>query len=126
MTKSWMLAAALCAGLTVLPAHARDDALYTEYVPGFPADCEKPLLNTSGIGSTLEGCEAMYKASNFVEWACEEEAMFKQRTAPHLLQQGDLKWLANLENRKKACMDLLATKGKLGLWDSVSRWWNRR
>ena len=111
------------AGLSTI-SPAQDDATYTEYLPGMPPDCEKPFLNVTGLGSTLEGCEAMYKASNFTEWACEDESLFKQRTAPQLLQQYDVKWLANVVNRKKACMDLLARKGKLGLWDKISRWWN--
>ena len=51
-------------------------------------------------------------------------ALIKQKTAPHLLKDSDVKWLANVENRKKACMDLLARKGELGVLDSVSRWWN--
>jgi hypothetical protein len=118
--------ASLCFGLTCLPtlSSAQDDATYTEYLPGIPPNCEKPILNISGFGSTLDGCQAMYKANNFIEWACEDEALFKQRTAPHLLQQYDVKWLTNVENRKKACMALLARKEKLGLWDRISHWWN--
>ena len=104
---------------------AQDMAEYTEYLPGMPPNCEKPLLNTLGLGSTLEGCEAMYQKNNFVEWQCEDEALFKQRTAPHLLQQSDVKWLANVVNRKNACIDLLAKKGKLGLWDRLSHWWHQ-
>ena len=75
-------------------------------------------------GSTLDVCESMYKNGNFIEWGCESEASFRERTAPQLLEQSDMKWLANVVNRKKACMDLLAEKGKLGLWDAISRWWN--
>jgi hypothetical protein len=116
----------LCVGLACLSttSPAQDDAIYTEYLPGLPPNCEKPLLNTTGLGSTLEGCQSMYKANDFAEWACEDEALFKQHTAPHLLQQSDVKWLANVVNRKKACMDLLAREGKLGWWDRISRWWN--
>jgi hypothetical protein len=110
-------------GSATLPSLAEDMAVYTEYVPGFPPNCEKPQLNVSGIGSTLEGCEAMYKRNDYIEWKCEREALFKQQTAPHLLQEYDVKWLNNIVNRKGACVDLLAENGKLGLWDRISRWW---
>jgi len=91
---------------------ADDFAPYIEYLPS--PNCD----------STLDVCESMYKNGNFIEWGCESEASFKERTAPQLLEQSDMKWLANVVNRKKACMDLLAEKGKLGLWDTISRWWN--
>jgi hypothetical protein len=104
-------------------ANADDDAYYTEYLPGMPPNCEEPLLNRFFPGSTLEGCEAMYKADKFIEWACEEESLTKQRIAPHLLTQADVKWLTNVVNRKRACIDLLASKKKLRLWDTISRWW---
>jgi hypothetical protein len=105
---------------------AEDDrANYTEYVPG--PDCEHPRLDRTGFGSTLEMCLSMYKANDFTEISsCEKESLFKQKTAPHLLQDYDLKWLVSTENRKRACMDLLARKGKLGVLDSVSRWLNGR
>jgi hypothetical protein len=68
-------------------------------------------------------CQGMYDKSSFIEFPCEREALFKQRTAPHLLLQHDIKWLSNVANRKKACMELLAKKGKLSMWDTISRWW---
>jgi hypothetical protein len=105
---------------------AEDMAAYTEYLPGMAPSCEKPLLNTTGIGITLERCEVMYEKNNYIEFRCEREALAKQRTAPHLMQEYDAKWVANIINRKKACMDLLANNGKLALWDTVSRWWNNR
>ena len=67
-----------------------DRAFYPEYVPGSTsgftaaAGCEEPLLNTLFPWSSLEACQEMYKASNFIEFPCEREALFKQRTAPHL------------------------------------------
>jgi hypothetical protein len=114
----------LCVGLAGQPTilFAQDKAVYTEYLSD---NCEKPLLNTLGPSSSLEACQAMYRASNFAELVCEKEALFKQHTAPHLLQQNDVKWLSNVVNRKRACMDLLADKGKLGFWDRISRWWDR-
>jgi hypothetical protein len=102
----------------------QDRAIYTEYVPHVPPDCEKPQLDTLRFGSGLGICESMYKSNSFVEWDCEGEALFKQRTAPQLLKDADVKWLSNVANRKKACMDLLAQKGKLGWRDTISRWWN--
>jgi hypothetical protein len=105
-----------------------DRAFYTEYLPtlyGLTADCEKPLLNTVMPWSSLEVCEAYYKANNFIELACEREALFKQRTAPHLLDQHDIKWLSNVVNRRRACTELLAQEGKLSMWDKISRWWRR-
>jgi hypothetical protein len=68
----------------------------------------------------------MYEANNFVEFTCEREAFFKQRTAPHLLVQSDIKWLSNVDNRRTACIDLLAEKGKLSMWDTISRWWTKK
>jgi hypothetical protein len=32
-------------GSAILPSLAEDMAVYTEYVPGFPPNCEKPQLN---------------------------------------------------------------------------------
>ena len=110
-------------------APPEDRAYYPEYVPssssGFTAaaGCEEPLLNTLFPWSSLEACQEMYKASNFIEFPCEREALFKQRTAPHLLLQHDIEWLSNVANRKRACMELLAEKGKLSMWDTISRWW---
>jgi hypothetical protein len=117
----------LCVGFAGQPTilFAQDIAIYSEYVPD--PNCEKPRLeDRMFLGkSTLETCEAMYKADNFTEWLCEREALFKQRTAQHLLQQNDVKWLSNVVNRKGACLDLLANEGKLGLWDRISHWWSR-
>ena len=94
---------------------ADDFAPYTEYLPS--PNCETPRLLQGPFmpssGSTLDVCESMYKNGNFIEWGCESEASFRERTAPQLLEQSDMKWLANVVNRKKACMDLLAEKGKL-------------
>ena len=95
------------------PVTQDDFAGYTEYITGLPPNCEKPVLNTLRPGSYLDACEAMYQANNFVEFSCEREALFKQKTAPSLLQEADLKWLSNVVNRKGACMDLLARRGKL-------------
>jgi hypothetical protein len=112
------------------PKTPREDlAYYPEYVPSSmsgvtaAAGCEEPLVNTLLPWTSLEACHEMYKASSFIEFPCEREALFKQRTAPHLLQQYDIKWLSNVANRKRACMELLAKKGKLTLWDTISRWW---
>jgi hypothetical protein len=108
-----------------------DRATYTEYVPDFHAQppkdgCENPHLDRTNFGSTLAMCEGMYKRNDFTEdHPCESEALFKQRNAPHLLQQSDLKWLANVVNRKRACMNLLADKGKLGVRDRIYRWLDR-
>jgi hypothetical protein len=33
------------------------------------------------------------------EFTSEREAFFKQRMAPHLLVQSDIKWLSNVDNR---------------------------
>ena len=97
--------------------------VYNEYFP--TPNCEEPQA-TQGNRSH-QWCEDMYnKKGDYALFQCESEALFKQRTAPQLLQQTDVKWLANAVNRKKACMDLLANKGKLGLWDTFSRWWNSR
>jgi len=105
---------------------ADDFAPYTEYLPSpnceTPRLLQRPLIPSSV--STLDVCESIYKNGNFIEWGCESEASLKERTAPQLLEQSDMKWLANVVNRKKACMDLLAEKGKLGLWDTISRWGN--
>jgi hypothetical protein len=103
-----------------------DRVFYTEYLPNWGFDCEKPLLNTLNPWSSLEACEGMYKANYFVEFTCEDEALFKQRTAPHLLVQSDIKWLSNVANRRRACIGLLAEKGKLSVWDKISRWWTRK
>jgi hypothetical protein len=93
---------------------AEDMAVYTEYLPGDATELRKASVKCVGIGSTLEGCEFMYKKNDYVEWKCESEALFKQQTAPHLLQEHDMKWLTNIVNRKGACLDLLAEKGNLG------------
>jgi hypothetical protein len=103
---------------------AEDQAMYTEFLPGAPPSCQKPILNTSGIGTTLEACEKMYKNNDFAQSTCETEARVKQRTAPDLLEQYEAQWLANLANRKEACLDLLAEKGRLGMLDIMWRWWN--
>ena len=101
-----------------------DRAYYTEYLPGvFPPNCEKPLLNTLSPYSSLEACVAMYQKDYFIEWACEKEALLKQKTNPNLLTQHDIKYLSNVINRKEACMTLLARKGKLSWPDTISRWW---
>jgi hypothetical protein len=105
---------------------AEDVAAYSEYLPAMAPSCEKPLLNATGVRITLERCEVMYEKNNYIEGRCERVALSKQRTASHLLQEYDAKWLANIVNRKKACMDLLENNGKLGLWDTISRWWNDR
>ena len=99
---------------------AEDFAPYPEYWAA--PNCEQPKLEPNS-NSSLDVCESMYKKGSFVEWQCESEALFKQRTAPQLLQDYDVKYLANVANRKEACMDLLAKKGELGLWDTISRWW---
>jgi hypothetical protein len=70
----------------------------------------------------FDACLMMYKANDFTEGRCERESLFKQRTAPHLLQDYDVKWLSNVDTRKKACMDLLTRKGNLGVLNSISRW----
>ena len=101
-------------------------SFYTEYLPNWGFDCEKPLLNTLNPWSSLEACEGMYKANYFVEFTCEGEALFKQRTAPHLLVQSEIKWLSNVANRRRACIGLLAEKGKLSVWDKISRWWTTK
>ena len=93
-----------------------DRAFYPEYVPSSisgvtaVAGCEEPLVNTLFPWSSLEACQEMYKASSFIEFPCEREALFKQRTAPRLLLQHDIKWLSNVDNRKRACIELLAKK----------------
>jgi hypothetical protein len=105
----------------------QDKAIYNEYVLGLPFspnECEHPLRDTFYVGSTLEACEEWYSNNNFIKLECEKEALLKQSTAPHLLKDADVKWLSNVANRKKACMDLLARKGKLGWRDTISRWWN--
>src|ERR1700726_4002142 len=83
------------------PVTQDDFADYTEYLAGLPPHCEKPVLNTIRPGSSLDACEAMYQANNFVESTCESEALFKQKTAPALLQEADVKWLSNVVNRKR-------------------------
>jgi hypothetical protein len=103
---------------------AENQATYTEFLPGVPPNCEQPVLNTSGIGTTLEACEVMYKKNDFAQSTCETEARIKRRTGLHLLQQYDAQWLANLTNRKEACVDLLSEKGRLGLLQMIGRWWN--
>jgi hypothetical protein len=67
----------------------------------------------------------MYKANSFIDstWTCEREASLKERTAPHLLGQHDIKYLSNVANRRRACIELLARKGKLSICDKISRWW---
>ena len=103
-----------------------DRAFYTNYFPtGIPEmNCEKPLLSLQDWIS-LEECRSLYKEGSFIEWDCERETLLKQRTAPRLLEQHDIKWLSNVANRRRVCMNLLAKKGELSMWDKISRWWNR-
>jgi hypothetical protein len=108
------------------PSAHEDVVFYSEYVPdlGNPA-CDNPIRLDARIpNSTETTCLEMYKSDTFVESRCEDEALFKWRTNPKLLDQNDTKWISNVFNRKHACMTLLARKQKLSLWDTLSRWWS--
>jgi hypothetical protein len=103
---------------------AEGQATYTEFLPGVPPNCERPILNTSGVGTSLDECEAMYRQHDFAEGICEIKARIKRRIALHMLEQYDAQWLANIANRQEACIDLLAEKGRLGLLNELRRWWH--
>jgi hypothetical protein len=86
LEKLWSTAIMAVTGVAIFvcsTANADDDAYYTEYLPGMPPNCEEPLLNRFFPGSTLEGCEAMYKADKFIEWACEEEILLIVASKAH-------------------------------------------
>jgi hypothetical protein len=122
-----LIAAFWLVAVLVVPSNASaedDRAIYTEYLPGMPPNCDKPLLDVSMFGSTLETCQQMYQHGDFASWTCEEEALYKQKINPSLITQSDIKWLVNVMNRKRACIALLARTGKLSVKDKFLRWWN--
>jgi hypothetical protein len=53
-----------------------------------------------------------------------DELRKEQRLGRHALDGDDIKWIMSAENRKVACMDLLAKNNQLGLLDQLKHWWS--